>query len=119
MSRNFRTQATHDAYEAAKRAGHLRQGCRLCEAETLHAFTHWREIPNTFPYDAVAAKHTMLIPKRHVQENELTDAEKAELLTIKRNAYLSQYNYLLESIQATMSIPAHYHVHLIKAKDQV
>jgi diadenosine tetraphosphate (Ap4A) HIT family hydrolase len=119
MTRHFRTQATHDAYEAVKAAGGLTNGCRLCEAQTLQDFSHWRVIPNMFPYDAVATKHTMLIPKRHVTEVELNDAEKTELLELKASEHFVGYNYLFESLHSTRSIPDHYHLHLLKVKDAV
>jgi diadenosine tetraphosphate (Ap4A) HIT family hydrolase len=119
MSRKFRTQDTHDAYEADKRAGGLMHGCRFCEASTIYDFTYWRVIPNKYPYDAVADEHTMLVPKRHAVERQLTDEERAELLVIKGSAYAERFTYLLESLHSKTSVMQHYHLHFIKAKDEV
>ena len=70
---------------------------------------------NNFPYDLIAKEHHMILPLRHVVENDLNKAELAEYKEIK-NTYLkdSDYNYILEAAFHTKSQPGHFHLHLIK-----
>src|SRR6056297_587011 len=118
MSQDFRTDTTHEAYQTARAAGHLDDGCRLCDAVTVQAFENWRIVNNRFPYDAVATTHHMLVPTRHVTEDELTTAEVAELLEIKQTA-LSMYDCIIESLPHNKSIPEHHHIHLVVIKDDI
>jgi diadenosine tetraphosphate (Ap4A) HIT family hydrolase len=118
MSHDFRTDTTHNAYQGARAAGHLEDVCRLCEAETITEFSHWRIIANNFPYDAIAAVHHMLIPTRHTKEAALTPDERAELLQLKEQN-LDAYDFLLESNRHKRSIPAHYHIHLLVPKEDI
>ncbi len=118
MSNLLRTKEGANAYEDYKNAGCLdNDGCVLCKAETLEDFTLWRIIPNKFPYDLISIKHTMLVPKRHANADELTDEEKAEHEFIKRSK-LELYDYFIEVNEHLKSIPAHYHLHLIVGKVQ-
>lgn len=110
----FRTQKTHDAYEQAKARGHLTSGvCRMCEDETLVEFTNWRIITNLFPYDNIAQTHHLLIPKRHVIEQELTAQEVAELHNLKETKLNDTYTFIFEPLPKQKSIPQHFHLHLI------
>lgn len=114
----FRTKETHELYEEHKRNGQLEHICRLCEAETLHEFTHWRIVNNRFPYDRICQLHHMLIPKRHIIEHELSDAEKEELLLIKHTHVNETYVFVLEALPQYKSIPSHFHLHLVIPKEE-
>jgi hypothetical protein len=114
----FRTKKTYDAYEAHKNAGMLEQSCPLCKENSIQEFVYWRVIPNNFPYDRIAKKHDMLVPKRHVKETDLTQEEKEELLRIKQDS-LHEYFYIVEAHQKQKSIPEHFHLHLLIPKDVI
>ncbi len=115
MSNKLRSKELIEKFKLHKAKGALKEGCVLCEAETIKTFTHWKVIPNLFPYDLIAETHHMLIPLRHVKETDLTDAEKRELADIKSD-YVHQYDYIIETTNKTKSIPEHFHLHLIIAK---
>jgi hypothetical protein len=57
------------------------------------------------------------VPLRHAAETELSDEERAELLDIKRGSAMEQYDYMLEATPRALSIPAHFHLHLLVTKD--
>jgi diadenosine tetraphosphate (Ap4A) HIT family hydrolase len=115
---DWRTQETHDAYIAVLNDGHLQKGCPLCTSETLVEFTHWRLTGNRFPYDRVAEVHHMIVPKRHTDGEDLSGEEKSELAQLlKTDLNTRGYNYFMQSLPSNMSIPAHLHYHLIKARN--
>lgn len=112
----FRTKETHEAYAAARAAGHLGDECPLCTAPSITEFTHWRTINNRFPYDRVAQVHHMLIPRTHCTEHELSPEAVAELLDIK-HTQLVAYEFILEALPHMKSIPAHFHLHLLRSHE--
>jgi hypothetical protein len=57
----------------------------------------------------------MIVPLRHVGEDELSEEEKAELLAIKKSYINEHYDYSLEA--TGKSIPNHFHLHLIVTKE--
>jgi hypothetical protein len=59
----------------------------------------------------------MVIPIRHVTEDELTKEEKDEFETIKKEYIFDKYDYILEACSYKKSIPAHFHLHLLIIKD--
>ncbi|CAN5746889.1 hypothetical protein BH11PAT2_BH11PAT2_01210 [soil metagenome] len=89
--------------------------CELCEKTSLKTFTHWRIVQNQYPYDLIAETHHMLIPIRHITEDEITAEESKELLEIKNNS-IGDYNWIIESAHTNKSIPSHFHLHLIVGK---
>jgi diadenosine tetraphosphate (Ap4A) HIT family hydrolase len=114
---DWRTQETHDAYVAVIESGHLTSGCPLCKSKTLAEFTYWRLVENDFPYDRVAEVHHMIIPMRHTSGEDLSGEEESELShLLKTDLNTRGYNYFMQSLPSNMSIPAHLHYHLIKAK---
>ncbi len=115
---SLRTKETQDQYDELRRQGHLEKGCPLCAETALETFTYWKIIPNKFPYDRVARVHHMLIPLRHVIEQELTPEEKEELIAIK-NTKLPHYDILVEALPHKKSIPSHFHLHLLVPKDEI
>ncbi len=90
--------------------------CSLCEKESLKTFKHWKVVENLFPYDKIASKHHMLVPLRHVREDELTAEEMAEIKSIKENFINSEYDWIIEATPKNKSISEHFHIHLIVAK---
>ena len=91
--------------------------CPLCEREPIKQFNLWKIIPNRFPYDKVAQTHHTLVTLRHVPESQLSDEERAELVEIKRDYASKNYEYFLEAGELTMTLPKHYHIHLVVFKD--
>ena len=112
----LRTRETHEKYKAWLAAKGPDTPCPLCAAAPLQQFGKWKIIGNDFPYDRVASLHHMLVPLRHVAETMLTNEERDELLEIKRNS-LKAYEYSLEATPGTLSIPEHFHLHLLDIKN--
>lgn len=112
----LRSKEMADRYQAHKESGVMDTACVLCEAPAIESFTYWKVIPNNFPYDRIARTHEMIIPLRHVREEELIEEERDEFFKIK-GSYLQKYDYLLEATYKTKSIPQHFHIHLIIGKE--
>jgi hypothetical protein len=114
----FRSDAVLDAYLTHIKSGGLARSCGLCDREPLAVYTHWKLIENKFPYDVIAREHHMLVPLRHATEHDLLPEELAELKAIKyRDDVQEVYDSFIEGTSRTRSIPAHYHLHLIKLHD--
>lgn len=114
---DWRTRATHEAYMTKIREGHLHEGCRLCDAISIEEFKYWRIINNDFPYDRVAKKHHMIIPLRHTNGEDITEAEQQELRELQHTRLNEEYMYMMQSLPSKMSIPSHLHYHLIVSRD--
>lgn len=115
---SFRTQKAIDAYNAYIKEGGLeKEGCALCNKPTIHEFTYWRVVENSFPYDKIARVHHMLITKEHKPETEVTEEEFREFARIKTGDLNAEYDYLVEPMARKRSIPEHIHYHLIVATD--
>ena len=114
----FRSVETACSYLMAKTTEKPVSGCRLCDDEDIIAeYQHWRLLPNRFPYDRYFATCHLLIPKRHVREPELSDAEREELFALKTSELTDQYDLVFENLPKQQSIPHHYHLHLTVIKD--
>ena len=113
LTPDWRTQETFERYLAIRNSRKDIGVCYLCEAEPIETFTHWKLIPNEFPYDRVAGKHHMLIPKRHTAGKDLTGLEEKELEELKATVLNGPYNYFLQTFTKQMSIPQHLHYHLL------
>ena len=117
MSNPLRTKKTYRRYEKFKKNGFLANGCNLCkEAKSLKKFKHWRIINNLFPYDCVAKINHIIIPKRHVNYKNLNKIERKELESIKSKYIERKYQLIMEAMKREMSIPEHFHLHLIVLK---
>lgn len=88
----------------------------LLDDPRLREWEHWALIENEFPYTAVFKVHHLLIPKRIVDKDNLTDEESEELMLIldKMN---EEYDCLLVNYEKKQSIRNHFHVHLLIYKD--
>lgn len=97
--------------------GGLTGPCKLCAAPQSKIFTHWAIIPNKFPYDRIAARHDMIVPKRCVTEEKITTEEWAEFKMIKETLIQHEYDFLMEATVLKKSIPGHFHLHLVVVKN--
>lgn len=113
---DLRTKKSQAVYEAYKAAGHLAT-CKLCEATPLQTFKYWVIIGNAFPYDRIAATHDMIVPKRHVAEEGVSQEEWREYATIKNEVLHTTYEFMIEATHRKKSIPGHFHIHLLTVKD--
>lgn len=114
----LRTKETEDAYAREREIRKQNPGpCPLCAAETIREFTHWRIIANSFPYDLVAKLHHMIVTKRHAKEGEVTVEEWHEYQAIKNDVLHANYEFIIEPARHKRSIPEHFHLHMIVAKD--
>jgi len=116
MGKILRTKEGQAVYRKFIDKGGL-EGCPLCTVPPIKDFKYWRIVKNKFPYDLIAEKHDMLVPKRHVDEVSLNEDEISELREIKREYIDSEYSYIIEAMSKNKSIPAHFHIHLIVSKE--
>lgn len=112
----LRTPEMFQKYADYRAQGGLDNGCRLCEAEPIKKFNFWKLTDNKFPFDRLAKTHHMLLPIRHALEADLKEEEKNELIEIKQ-ILDNDYNFIIEATNKTKSIPTHFHLHFIVAKD--
>jgi hypothetical protein len=112
--RTLRTPETEQKYQDMKDSGAMEKECRLCAEDVTLTFTHWKLIPNRFPYDKIFERHDMLIPIRHTAE--INEEEKSEFEEIKKSYINTHYRYIMEATHRTKSIPGHYHLHLVELK---
>lgn len=118
MGKTLRSAETKARYSEWLKTQKDIAACPLCERGPIHQYKFWKIIDNHFPYDRVAKTHHILVTLRHVSEMQLSAEERAELLEIKRDAYVNKhYGYSLEATPRTMSLPDHFHIHLLEIKD--
>ena len=115
MKVRLRTTKTAKQYERHRRSGAMDHVCMLCKKLSKKKLKHWKIVVNDFPYDKIAERHDMIVPKRHVKEEELTAGELAELRELKKTV-LQRYDYTLEATHKLKSIPDHFHLHLLTVK---
>ncbi len=113
----FRTPEMTQKYADYRAAGHLDNGCRLCDVPAIKQYKFWKIAEAKFSFDRVAVKHNMLLPLRHTVETGLTEEEKQELLDIKNGDIQTEYEFIIEATTKKKSIPSHFHLHLIVAQD--
>ncbi len=117
LPRSWRTEAMHKKYEQERTETVLDGTCPLCSTPTHLEFKYWRIVENTYPYDAVASKHHMLLTKRHLSaDRDLTKEETDELIELKESVLDELYTFIMEALPRNKSIPGHYHLHLIVPK---
>ena len=114
----FRTKRSDKKYRKLIAAGFLQNnGCKLCKEVIVKKFKHWKVIQNRFPWDRIAKVHHMIVPIRHVTFEKLNNAEKKEYQIIKESYLQKNYENISESTNKRKTIPEHFHLHLIVAKD--
>lgn len=85
------------------------------EENVIEEYTYWKRMKNEFPYDRYFSKSDMLVLKRPVSEEEMTDEERQEYLKLK--VKLSDtYDSILDHLPKQRSIGGHCHFHLIEFK---
>lgn len=115
----LRTKKSQEIYANYRKNGGLSGDCKLCLAEPVREFAHWKIIRNAFPYDKIANQHDMVITKRCVQEGKITTEEWAEFKDIKEELMQSNYDFIMEPTYAKKTIPGHFHLHLVVIRDEV
>lgn len=115
MKHNLRSEKMQVKYDHHKATGIMERTCVLCDRTPSKSYQYWKIIPNHFPYDMIAKKHDMLLPLRHVVEDELTPKEIQELVEIKKTK-LQDYEFIFEPTAQNKSIPAHFHIHILVTK---
>src|SRR3989344_6742388 len=103
----FRYQKDEKHYKRLQKEGFLENGCKLCEKLPIKEFQHWRIIPNDFPYTRIAKLHHMVVLKRHVKEDELSQEEWMEYNQLKHSYINDNYEFIIEPTNRKKSIPAH------------
>ena len=91
-------------------------GCFICKAEAVEEYKHWKIIWNDYPYDAVASRHYMLVPIKHVPTRSTVsqDARK-ELESIMAQLEDSKrYDSILENFHTARTNTEHFHFHILK-----
>lgn len=115
---SLRTPEMTQRYKDYRDQGGLENGCRLCDSEPIKKYRFWKITDNKFPFDRIAKVHYMLMPLRHTTEAGFTEEERFELFEIKHGVDIQDdYDFIIEAMHKKKSIPDHFHLHLIVAKD--
>lgn len=114
---SFRTKESEEKFQAFRKTIPADAPCPLCEKQGTENFKFWKIVPNSFPYDKIASTHHMVVPLRHVAEDELNEEELAEFKEIKEKVLHTEYEYIIEATFKKKSIPAHFHLYLLVAKE--
>lgn len=104
------------------------EGCAFCDEEKLarpkiKQAKYYYITPNAVFYDLWELRdvgdHLLVIPNRHVKSlNELTKAEKAEIIDIVSQYESEGYNIYARAVNSKQRSVAHQHTHLIKTKEK-
>lgn len=87
----------------------------LLDEELIQEWQYWVLVKNRFPYDMAFSKHDLLVTKRKVSEDELSEEEKAELEKIIPSLE-GKYDSRLINYPSKLSVKDHFHIHLLKFK---
>lgn len=112
----MRTNESEKKYKEYRQKGGLDDGCRLCEAPALQEFEHWKVIENKFPYDMIADTHNMVVPRAHHSVKEISAEAWAEYNMLKYGPLGAEYDFFIEATPNRLSIPTHFHLHLVVLK---
>lgn len=89
----------------------------LLDENPLKDYKYFKIIENSYPYDAIAKTHRMLVIKRECGTvDAMTPDELLELEEIKRSEF-GNYDSIIENYQAR-SVTAIWHVHLVNYLDE-
>lgn len=116
----LRTSDTEERYAAQRQAKKVKPegNCLLCRLPEAKEFPHlqfWRIVENEFPYDKIAERSFIFMPKRCVNLwSKLTPQEIDEWDSFRLEMGKYNINFSMWSSPTTQSIPAHYHEHLIR-----
>lgn len=59
----------------------------------------------------------MIVPLRHTNGDDFTQAEWLELAEVKKGFIADTYAYTIESTKNLKTVPAHFHLHLVTLKE--
>lgn len=85
---------------------------------SLESFKYWKIVPNEFPYDRIASRHDLLIPRRKIADIfQLSQRETTELRRImKMINKQKRYDAILFPFHWSRTIRTHLHFHLLRIK---
>lgn len=85
------------------------------EDERFSKLQHWRVVENEFPFDKVAQRSWIVMPRRCVALWEkLTGAERSEFQRFRSEAQTYDIDAFLRVTPTNLSLPGHYHEHILK-----
>jgi diadenosine tetraphosphate (Ap4A) HIT family hydrolase len=113
---SLRTPEGKARYQEYQKNKSATDSCPLCNRSEIKKFTYWNITIAEFPYDLIAKTHHLLIPSRHTSEKNLSEEELSELSLIKKTFVNDSYDLTLENTTKQLSIPGHFHIHLIEIK---
>jgi hypothetical protein len=114
----LRTPETEEKYRVQKKIERDQGICAMCTREdVLKEFEHWKILENLFPYDKIAKINHIVVTKKHFAEAEVPPEAWVEFKQIKKDFIAANYDCILENMPKAMTIPAHFHIHLISFKD--
>ncbi len=103
-----RTRETEVAYQEAMKNGDTAD---FTSRDAIKEYTYWKIVHNQFPYDNIATRNHILVPKRKVANTmELETHEIEELSLIKS---ILDYEIIWENLGDARSVKQHYHLHLL------
>ncbi len=111
---SLRTIRDEMHYAKAKTQGGTKP---LLEEDRLKEWKYWALIENEFPYSAAFKTHHMLIPKRVVDDKNLSIDERIEMDAVL-NELSEKYDCVLVNFRKKQSIRDHFHMHLLCYKDK-
>lgn len=111
---SLRTMRDEIHYGKAKKRGGSQP---LLKEERLMEWKYWALIENEFPYSAAFKTHHMLIPKRIVDDKNLSIDERIEMDSVL-NELSETYDCVLVNFRKKQSIRDHFHMHLLCYKDK-
>lgn len=80
----------------------------------IKKWQYWILVKNEFPYDKIAKKHDLLVPKRFIADGEeMEDLELNELYDIKTELN-EDYDAYYEGTKRNRTVPEHFHIHCIE-----
>lgn len=81
---------------------------------TIKNWQYWILVKNEFPYDKIAKKHDLLVPRRFISDGEeMEDLELNELYEIKEELN-EDYDVYCEGTKRNRTVPEHFHIHCIE-----
>ena len=98
----------HDKYEKATKDPNF-----FDTAESIEEYVHWRIIGNSYPYDAIASVHHMLIPNREFASLQDMTLEEAMEFSMLYQFTLSEYDSITLNTPKNQSFPQRLHFHLL------
>lgn len=89
----------------------------LLSLKPVRPFHFWLLVENEYPYDKIAEKHHLLVPRENVSDyHQLSWGAKQELTDVRRWANGMRYDVLMENMSHRRTIKQQFHMHLIKYK---